>query len=52
MGKCTYVSQYGLDEAKRMLDGLTTQAIEQLKHFGDKAEFLRGLAKYIENRNK
>ena len=52
MGKCTYVSQYGLDEAKRMLDELTTQAIEQLKHFGDKAEFLCGLAKYIENRNK
>ena len=52
MGKCTYVSQYGLAEAKRMLNELTADAIAQLSRFGDKAGFLCGLAKYIENRNK
>ena len=52
MGKCTYVSQYGLEEAKKILDRRTENAISALESFGNKAEFLRGLALYIENRNK
>ncbi len=52
MGKCTYVSQYGLEGAKEELDRRTNNAIGFLDSFGDKAEFLRGLALYIENRNK
>ena len=38
--KCTYVSKYGLD------------AIDELKEYGDKAEFLKELAFYVKNRNK
>lgn len=52
MGKCTYVSYYGLDGAKKELDKITEEAIEQLKTYGEKAEFLRQLAGYIKNRNK
>ena len=52
MGKCTYVSYYGLDGAKKELDKITQEAIEQLKDYGEKAEFLSQLATYIKNRNK
>lgn len=52
MGKCTYVSYYGLDGAKKELDKITQEAIEQLKDYGEKAEFLIQLATYIKNRNK
>lgn len=50
--KCTYVSKYGLQGAKEILDKITKEAIEELKGYGDKAEFLRQLALYIQNRNK
>ena len=52
MGKCTYVSYDGLDGAKKELDKITQEAIEQLKDYGEKAEFLSQLATYIKNRNK
>lgn len=52
MGKCTYVSYYGLDGAKKELDKITQEAIGQLKDYGEKAEFLSQLATYIKNRNK
>ena len=52
MEKCTYVSEYGLDVAKEILDRITKEAIKELDGFGDKAEFLRELALYIQNRNK
>lgn len=52
MGKCTYVSQYGLDKSKEMLHDLIAEAKAQLIGFGDQADFLAGLADYIENRNK
>ena len=52
MGKCTYVSYYGLDGAKKELDKITQEAIEQLKDYVEKAEFLRELALYIKDRNK
>ena len=52
LGKCTYVSQYGLQGAKEILDKITKEAIENLKEYGQKAEFLRELAFYIQNRNK
>lgn len=50
--KCTYVSQYGLQGAKEILDKTTKEAIEELEVFGEKAEFLKELALYIQNRNK
>ncbi len=50
--KCTYVSQYGLQGAKSILDKITKEAISELEEFGEKAEFLKQLALYIQNRNK
>lgn len=50
--KCTYVSKYGLQGAKDILEKITKDAIEQLNIFGEKAEFLIQLALYIQNRNK
>ena len=50
--KCTYVSQYGLAGAKNKLEQLTNEAINDLKIYGLKAEFLNELALYIANRNK
>ncbi len=50
--KCTYVSKYGLQGAKEILDKITKEAIEELKEYGEKAEFLRELAIYIKNRDK
>ena len=50
--KCTYVSKYGLEGAKEILSNLTKEAIVELDKYGEKANFLRELALYIENRNK
>lgn len=50
--KCTYVSYYGLDGAKEELNRIINEALEDLKSYGEKAEFLRGLTIYIRDRNK
>lgn len=50
--KCTYVSQYGLQGAKDILAEITKEAIHELENFGEKAEFLKELALYIQNRDK
>lgn len=50
--KCTYVSKYGLDGAKEILNKITKEAIEKLEQYEENAEFLKGLALYIQNRNK
>lgn len=51
-GKCTYVSQYGLNGAKEILSKITKEAIKELDAYGEKAGFLKELALYIQNRNK
>ena len=51
-GKCTYVSEYGLEKSKKILHQITNEAILELDEFGEKAEFLVELARYIETRNK
>ena len=51
-GKCTYVSEYGLEKSKEILHQITNEAIGELDEFGKKAEFLVSLARYIETRNK
>ena len=51
-GKCTYVSQYGLNGAKNILENLTKDAISSLDKYGERAEFLRSLAQYIKDRSK
>ena len=52
LGKCTYVSYYGLDGAKKELDKIIKEAIDELEIYGEKAKFLRQLAIYIRDRNK
>ncbi len=52
LGKCTYVSKYGLSGAKEKLEKLTKEAIEEVQIYGKKAEFLIELAKFIKERNK
>ena len=51
-GKCTYVSKYGLEKAKVILEEITNEAIQIASSFGEKAEFLKGLAEYIKDRDK
>lgn len=50
--KCTYVSLYGLEKSKEILEKITNEAVDELKEFGEKADFLKELALYIKNRNK
>lgn len=50
--KCTFVSQYGLEKAKEILDKITKEAINEIEKFGEKAQFLKELALFIQNRNK
>ena len=52
MGKCTYVSKYGLEKSKEILDTITKDAIKELEKYGEKAKFLKELAIYIQNRDK
>lgn len=51
-GKCTYVTKYGLENAQKMLEELTDEAVEIAKTYEAKGEFLKELAIYIQNRNK
>lgn len=50
--KCTYISKYGLQRAKEILEKITKEAIDELREYGEKAKFLTELALYIKNRNK
>lgn len=50
--KCTYVTKYGLQEAKNILENITKQAIDIIEQYGEKGEFLKQLAIYIKERNK
>ena len=52
LNKCTYVSFYGLDGAKKELTKIINEALELLNEYGDKAEFLRGFTIYIRDREK
>ncbi len=48
--KTTYVTLLGLEEAKKRARELTDNALEALKIFGDKAEFLIFLANFLMDR--
>lgn len=52
MEKATYVSKYGLQGAKDILEEITKEAIDTLEKYDERAEFLKELALYIKNRNK
>lgn len=51
-GKCTYVSKYGLEEAKQKLDLSIKNSLEIIKKYRKKGEFLEKLAIYIKEREK
>ncbi len=48
--KSTFVSLYGLEESKKILNNITDEAIDALEVFGDKSEFLKELALYLVKR--
>ena len=50
--KCTYVSEYGLEASKQILEKITAEAVDITEEFGSRAEFLKLLAIYIKDRNK
>ncbi len=49
MGKCTYVSEYGLDKAKEILEKTTKDALSEIEKYGEKAEFLEKIVRYVNN---
>jgi farnesyl diphosphate synthase len=51
-GKATYPSLLGLDEARRRADALYADALAALEPFGDAAEPLRWMARYIVHRDR
>ena len=52
LGKVTFVTKYGLDKSKEMLENIINEATEELKEYGEEGEFLKELAIYIKNREK
>ena len=50
--KCTYVSYYGLENAKKELEKVINEALEYITPYGEKAEFLKELTIYIKDRDK
>jgi len=50
-GKSTYVTLYGLENARAMLDKTIADALGALEGFGDKAGFLKDLAAFIRDRD-
>ncbi len=51
MERTTYVKTFGLDGAKALLDEHTDKALKAIAVFGDKANFLCELTKYLASRN-
>ena len=47
MEKCTYVSKYGLQKSKEILENITNEAIQELDKYGEKVIFLYELFKFI-----
>lgn len=50
LGKCNYVCVHGLDAAKNELHRLTSESIDIVKKYGDKADFFINLAESMEKR--
>ena len=50
-GKATFVSLLGLDAARARAEALVEQACEALSVYGDQAETLRALARFVISRN-
>lgn len=52
MQKSTYVTVLGLEKSKELKDRLTDEAVQSLRIFGQKGEFLSGLAYFLAGRDK
>jgi geranylgeranyl diphosphate synthase type II len=50
--KVTYPALFGIDESVRKADSLVTAAFAELESFGERAETLRELARYLVERKK
>jgi geranylgeranyl diphosphate synthase, type II len=50
--KATYPALFGIDESTRKADALVNQAFAQLESFGERAEPLRELARFLVERKK
>ena len=49
-GKATFVSQLGVERARKQAEILTDQAIKHVEIFGEKADLLRDLARFVMER--
>ena len=49
--KSTFVTLYGLEESREMLNKITKEAIESIEIFGERGQLLKQLAEYLVNRN-
>ncbi len=49
--KTTFVSLYGLEQSKKMLEEYTQKAIEQIMFYGEKSEFLKEYAYFLLKRD-
>lgn len=52
LDKATYVKFFGLDKSRKILRETVETAIKALKPFGEKAQYLGELARYIASRDK
>jgi len=50
--KATYPSLFGIEESERKADALVSQAFAELNSFGERAETLRELARFLVERKK
>ena len=50
--KCTYVTKFGLQKSKDILEKIISEAVAITEKHGKKGEFLKQLAIYIKDRNK
>ena len=51
-GKVTFVTKYGIDKAKTILDEVINEALNAIKYYGEQGEFMKELAIYIKNRER
>ena len=50
--KTTFVSLYGIEQAKKMLEDYTTKAIDIISEYGENAEFLKEFSNYLLSRDR
>jgi len=49
--KSTFITLFGLEQSRKMLEEYITGAVENIGKFGERSEFLKQLAVYIGSRN-